>query len=135
MPKKRMTFILNVVFLFLTVVGGSTKARAQNTKNPFAGNAEAIATGKATFEAVCAGYCHSTESSNRPSQCPSLFDCEWKNGSSDEEIFHTVTEGVPKTQMIGFKGRLPDDMLWKMIAYLRSASKCQSGKPATAPAH
>jgi len=135
MPKTRMTFVLPGVCLFLAVVGGATRVRAQNAKNPFAGNAEAIVTGKATFEAVCAGYCHSTETSNRPGQCPSLFDCEWKNGSNDGEVFHTLMEGVPKTQMIGFKGRLPDDMLWKIIAYLRSASKCQAGKPATAPAH
>jgi len=135
MLRKRQLLVLSMFFLCLVFAGSVTRAEVQNDKNPFAGNAEAIATGKATFEAVCAGYCHSTENSNRPGQCPILFDCEWKYGSSDGEIFHTVTEGVPKTQMIGFKGRIPDDLLWKIIAYLRSASKCQDGKPATAPAH
>jgi hypothetical protein len=77
-----------------------------------------------------------TESSTRPGQCPSLFDCEWKSGAKDADIFRIMTDGVPKTQMIGFKGRLPDETLWKIIAYLRSASKCQQdGKPSAAAAH
>jgi hypothetical protein len=47
-----------------------------------------------------------------------------------------MQDGVPKTEMIGFKGRLPDDMLWKIIAYMRSASKCKDGGAAApAPAH
>jgi len=112
-------------------------ARAESpSPNSFAGDAQAIAEGKKTFEGVCAGYCHATENSARPGQCPSLFDCEWKDGGTDEQIFHTISEGVPKTQMIGFKGRLPDEMLWKIIAYVRSASKCQQeGKPSAEAAH
>ena len=110
------------------------RVRAESpSQNPFAGNPQAIKEGKTNFEMICAGYCHVTETSTRPGQCPSLFDCEWKDGGTDEQIFHTISEGVPKTQMIGFKGRLPDEMLWKIIAYLRSASKCeQGGKPAAA---
>ncbi len=105
-------------------------------KNPFAGNAEAIATGKAIFEATCTGYCHAAASSARVGRCPNLFDCEWKHGSSDGEVFHALTDGVPKTEMVGFKGKLPDEILWKIIAYMRSASRCQDGnKPAAAAAH
>lgn len=124
-----------LVFIFLVLTPSPVRAESPS-QNPFAGDAQAIADGKKNFEGVCAGYCHVTESSSRPGQCPSLFDCEWKDGGSDEQIFHTVSEGVPKTQMIGFKGRLPDEMLWKIIAYLRSASKCQQdGKPSAAAAH
>jgi len=133
----RRLLLLVGVTLF-TLCTGSTLVYAQTppTKNPFAGDAKAIAEGKGVFEGVCAGYCHATESVTRPgSRCPSLFDCEWKHGGSDAEVFHTVTEGVAKTEMIGFKGRLPDDMLWKIIAYVRSASKCTDGGAAPAPAH
>lgn len=115
----------------------SAQARGQSPadgKNPFTGNAEAIAFGKTIFEATCTGYCHTTATANRVGRCPSLFDCEWKHGGTDEEIYHTVTTGVPNTEMVGFKGRLPDEMLWKIIAYLRSASQCKEGQAAT-PAH
>jgi cytochrome c oxidase cbb3-type subunit 3 len=121
----------------LLVLGSSSFTRAQtpadpSLKNPFAGNAEAIAFGKQIYEATCTGYCHTTETSNRAGRCPSLFDCEWKHGSTDGEIYHTVNDGVPQTEMVGFKGRLPDDMLWKIVAYVRSASQCQGKPPATA---
>jgi hypothetical protein len=50
-----------------------------------------------------------------------LFDCEWKHGSSDQEIFDTVTIGVASTRMLGFGSNFPEgeDDLWKIIAYLR----------------
>ena len=122
------------LLLFILCVLSPLSVRAESPiQNPFTGNASAIAEGKKNFEGVCAGYCHVTESSTRPGQCPSLFDCEWKSGAKDADIFRVMSDGVPKTQMIGFKGRLPDETLWKIIAYLRSASKCQQdGKPAAA---
>ena len=130
MQCRRVLFTLSVTLCFIALVESSAKAETpvdSSVKNPFAGNAEAIAAGKAMFEATCAGYCHATESAKRNGRCPNLFDCEWKHGGSDGEVFHTVTEGVSRTEMVGFKGRLPDEVLWKIIAYLRSASQCQDG--------
>ena len=103
-------------------------------KNPVAGDAAAIAEGEMLFEAVCSGYCHVKADADRDSKCANLFDCEWKNGSgSDAEMFKVVSEGVPKTEMVGFAGQLPDDMIWQILAYVRSASKCEGGeKPAAA---
>lgn len=109
--------------------GGNT------TTNPFAGNTEAVSEGRILFEAVCAGYCHATEGAAREGRCPNLFDCEWKYGASDREVFQVVSVGVPQTEMVGFKGKLPDDMLWKVIAYVRAASQCTGKKPAAAAAH
>jgi mono/diheme cytochrome c family protein len=132
---QRTVFLVGAaLFAFLTLSAPAT-AQTPPTKNPFAGDAKAIAEGKGVFEGVCAGYCHATETTSRPgSRCPSLFDCEWKHGGDDTAVFKTLAAGVPKTEMIGFKGRLPDDMLWKIIAYVRSASKCKDGG-AAAPAH
>lgn len=134
--------ILVVCCIILSLVSfGDTPAQAEGPanralKNPFAGNPEAIATGKVIYEATCTGYCHSAAGSQRTARCPNLFDCEWKHGKSDGEVFHAVTEGVAKTEMVGFKGKLPDEILWKVIAYLRSASRCQDGStPAAAAAH
>ena len=82
----------------------------------------ALARGKALFGGTCTGYCHSTEPGGKGA--PDLFDCEWLHGGSDAEIFRTLTSGVPDTRMVSFAGKLPDDDLWKIIAYLRSASRC-----------
>ncbi len=132
-------FIVSVM-VYLTALSGSVVwAEGPGdgaTKNPFAGDAEAIPVGKLIYEATCAGYCHATEGATRQGRCPNLFDCEWKYGNSDSEIFHTLSVGVPKTEMVGFKGKLPDEMLWKVITYIRSVSQCrQDGKPAAAAAH
>jgi len=136
--RKLMMFLCSSALIVCTVLGlTASPLRAESPgQNPFNGNPQAIKEGKTSFEMICAGYCHVTESSTRPGQCPSLFDCEWKTGAKDADIFRVLSDGVPKTQMIGFKGRLPDEMLWKIIAYLRAASKCQQdGKPSAAAAH
>jgi mono/diheme cytochrome c family protein len=131
---QRPFFLFGATMFVLFTCSRSTLAQTP-AKNPFAGDAKAIAEGKGIFEGVCAGYCHATETTSRPgSRCPSLFDCEWKYGKDDAAVFKTMQDGVPKTEMIGFKGRLPDDMLWKILAYVRSASKCAEGG-AAAPAH
>ena len=101
--------------------------------NPVAGDAAAIAEGEMLFEAVCAGYCHVKAGADRDGKCPNLFDCEWKNGKgTDAEMFKVVSDGVPKTEMVGFAGQLPDDMLWQILAYVRSASQCTEDAAATA---
>ncbi len=102
--------------------------------NPVAGDAAAIAEGEMLFEAVCAGYCHVKAGADRDGKCPNLFDCEWKNGKgTDAEMFKVVSDGVPKTEMAGFAGQLPDDMLWQILAYVRSASQCKEETAGTAP--
>jgi mono/diheme cytochrome c family protein len=58
---------------------------------------------------------------------PDLFDCVWVHGTSNQDIYNTISNGVPGSRMIGFAGRLPDgdEDIWKIIVYLKSeASGC-----------
>ena len=127
--------LLTAALLCVLICSPSAKAEsAADQKNPFTGDAAAIAFGKTLYEATCTGYCHTTATAKRVGRCPNLFDCEWKHGNTDGEIYHIVNEGVPNTEMVGFKGRLPDEMLWKITAYIRSASQCTENQTA-APAH
>jgi mono/diheme cytochrome c family protein len=131
---QRTLLLVGAILIALFTLSAPANAQTPPAKNPFAGDAKAVAEGKGVFEGVCAGYCHATEKTSRPgSRAPSLFDCEWKHGADDAAVFKTLQDGVPKTEMIGFKGRLPDDMLWKIIAYVRSASKCKEGAATPAP--
>ena len=105
----------------------------EEMKNPFAGDEAAITEGGFLFQAVCSGYCHVQADADRDGKCPNLFDCDWVSGSgTDAEMFKVVSDGVPKTEMVGFAGQLPDDMIWQILAYVRAASKCESGADATA---
>ena len=85
----------------------------------------AVDRGRRIFIGTCGAYCHSTHDVER--DAPSLFDCEWRHGGSDEQIFKSISEGVPGTRMPSWKGALPegDDDIWRLVAYLRSASECK----------
>ena len=80
----------------------------------------ALARGEALFLGTCAGYCHSLT----PEQTDAsyLFDCEWDYGSSDEEIFAVMSDGIPDTRMVGFGDNFPegDEDKWRIIAFMRA---------------
>ena len=87
----------------------------------FMADESALARGQAIFEGSCASFCHTMEPEEEL-DASFLFDCQWNHGSSDQELFDTVTNGVLGTRMVGFGSNFPegDDDLWKVIAYLRS---------------
>ncbi len=84
-----------------------------------------IARGKALFTGTCGAYCHKMTPSNTDALF--LFDCDWKHGATDADIFKVINEGVPGSRMIAFGGAFPegDNDTRAIIAYLRSASKCK----------
>jgi mono/diheme cytochrome c family protein len=82
-----------------------------------------VARGKSLFAGTCGAYCH--KMTNAPADAPFLFDCDWLFGGSDEQIFHTITHGVPNSRMVPFGGAIPDQDIWRIVAYLRSASQCR----------
>ena len=86
----------------------------------------AIARGKSIYTGNCGGYCHS----RGPRDAPNLFDCNWIHGGSDEEIFHTISNGVKGTRMPSWAGKLPrgDKDIWNVIAYLKkNRQACPNG--------
>ncbi len=88
-----------------------------------------IARGKALFTGTCGAYCHrpsSAAAGEAASDAPSLFDCDWRHGGSDAQVFRTITQGVEGTRMVAFGGAIPDEDIWRIIAYVRSASQCQT---------
>lgn len=90
--------------------------------------------GRLAFRGQCAAECHPFEIAWMGSKYPNLFGCEWMHGGSDSAIFQTVTQGVPKTEMLGLQGKFADDVIWKIMADLRAASQCKEGTPALVPA-
>jgi mono/diheme cytochrome c family protein len=92
----------------------------------FAGDPTALERGRKLFIGSCAGYCHAAAGRGL-GNAPDLLDCDWRHGGSDEQILAVMRGGVPGTAMLGFAGRLPDDDLLRVLAYLRSASRCEGG--------
>jgi len=81
--------------------------------------------GEQLFTALCSAYCHGRDPGKR--EAPYLFDCEWLHGGSDQEIFATISNGVPNTRMVPFGGKLPngDDDIRNLVAFLKDNSGCQ----------
>lgn len=94
---------------------------------PQASSPADIARGKALFTGTCGAYCHRPSTPNTvqaASDAPSLFDCDWLHGGSDAQIFETISRGVKGTRMVAFGGAIADEDIWRIVAYLRSASQC-----------
>ena len=82
-------------------------------------DAAAVQRGRSIFAGTCAAYCHKL--TPRAGDALYLFDCEWKHGGRDQDIFNTISNGVPNTRMIAFGTNFPEeDDLWKLIAFLKS---------------
>ena len=98
----------------------------QNTQaaNPVAGDPQAIRDGASLFRANCSP-CHGLNAKGG-GRGPDLTSGRWTHGSSDAEIFRTITQGVPGTQMPanGFE----DSEIWTIIAYLRSLAPSDHAK-------
>ncbi len=122
--KHLLLFLLISVVLCLIPAHLLAQSANGQVGNPFANDPQAIARGRTVFKAICSGYCHGTGKATR---CPNLLDCEWKHGGTEADVFRTVTEGVKKTEMVGFKDKLPDELIRKIVAYIRSASQCSEG--------
>jgi len=86
-------------------------------KNPFAGDAEAIAAGKKLYEESCQ-LCHGGDA--RGGRGPALAAGNFLHGSEDAEIFQNIHEGIAGTQMPAFD-LLPNE-IWQLVTYIRSLS-------------
>jgi PQQ-dependent dehydrogenase (methanol/ethanol family) len=87
-------------------------------KNPFAGNKSAVAAGAVLYQQTCQA-CHGGEA--RGDRGPALATGNFRHGSEDSDLFQTVRNGIPGTQMPAFHD-LATDKIWRIISYLRSLS-------------
>ena len=104
-------------------------AACQPAESPavrYARDPEAVKRGRLIFTGTCGAYCHSLRPGVR--DAPDLFDCHWKHGDRDADLFRVISSGVPDTRMLGFGTALPEGEqdIWKLIAFLRVNSRCES---------
>ena len=81
-------------------------------------NPQAVATGKRLFSQYNCSGCHSNGGGGMG---PSLMDDEWIYGGRLEQIHQTLVEGRPNG-MPAWNGKIPDEQLWQIAAYVRSMS-------------
>jgi cytochrome c oxidase cbb3-type subunit III len=102
--------------LLTPLQAGPARARA-DVQNPFAGSAHAIQRGKRFYEWFnCAG-CHGALGGG--AMGPPLADTDWIYGGRLENIRDSILKGRPNG-MPAYAGRLSDDAVWQIIAFLQS---------------
>ena len=111
----------------------STPGDLRAVRNPYTGDADAIAQGEQLFAAKACSSCHGATAAG--AMCPSLVNDTWVYGSDDTTLFNLIRLGSSGLQARGrtrighepqvgdmppFSSVVSDDEAWKLIAYVRS---------------
>jgi cytochrome c oxidase cbb3-type subunit III len=95
-------------------------SRWAQLKNPYEGNAQRIAEGSKLFISYNCMDCHGADGSG--AMGPSLQDSRWHFGGTAGDVFQSIYEGRPDG-MPSWGGRIADDQIWRLVAYVQSLSK------------
>jgi mono/diheme cytochrome c family protein len=114
---------LAAVLLLGTLIGGASAGEDAATAAPVPSaedlkNPEWIQAGKTRFVQVCA-YCHGTEGEAGKTRSFKTREA-W-----DPQVIHdTIAEGRVNgpNVMPSWKGSISDDVIWKIVAYIKSLS-------------
>ena len=87
-------------------------------KNPFAGDAQAIESGRLKFRMSCSG-CHGLRAKGGRSG-PDLTRGAFAAGDTDADLYRVIAKGVPGAEMPGFSDSFEPDELWQVVSYVRS---------------
>jgi cytochrome c oxidase cbb3-type subunit III len=99
-------------------------AQEKVVSNPLANDPSAAKAGELLFRSNCSP-CHGL-SARGGGRGPDLTAGRWVHGSSDSDIFRTITQGVPGTQMPA--NSFEDSETWAIISYLRSLAPSTQAK-------
>ncbi len=82
-------------------------------------NAYAVNQGKRLFRWYNCSGCHGGGGGG--GMGANLMDAQWRYGHQPGAIYASIVEGRPNG-MPAFGGRIPDDQVWQLVAYVRSLS-------------
>lgn len=85
---------------------------------PYQENAWAIGEGKRLYSWFNCTGCHAHGGGGIG---PALMDDKWIYGAAPQQIYSTIVEGRPDG-MPAFGGRIPDQQVWQLVAYVQSLS-------------
>lgn len=90
----------------------------QRSITPYEQNAYALAEGKRLFAAYNCSGCHANGGGGMG---PALIDENWSYGHEADQIYRSILEGRPNG-MPSWRGKIPDQQIWQLAAYIRSMS-------------
>jgi cytochrome c oxidase cbb3-type subunit 3 len=98
--------------------GGSKPSLPDPRAALYDNNAPAISDGQFLYSKLNCVGCHSHGGGGMG---PALMDDEWRYGGRIDQIATSIAEGRPNG-MPAWRGKLTDDQIWKLAAYVRSLS-------------
>jgi putative heme-binding domain-containing protein len=112
------------LFLALLAVPALAQHGVEGLSNPFNTPEDAEAGGR-IFRSHCA-VCHGPEGSG--GKAADLTTGRFRHGSADSDLYKTISEGIPGTEMPGifFNGK----QMWQIVAYVRSLSQGRAAEQA-----
>jgi len=97
----------------------------QKMKNPVEKTPKTLYEGRVLYEKKCAS-CHGKTGKGDTAAgktlkppAPDLTDNIWKHGSTDGEVFHVISEGIPSTRMSSWKNTLTEEDRWKLVNFIK----------------
>lgn len=111
-------------------IPGASQHIAYRT-NPFAGNAVAIQEGRKLFLWYNCYGCHGGHAGG--GMGPSLRDATWLYGDRDDQVFDSIAQGRGQG-MPTWGTKIPEDQIWKLVAYIKTMQTPQEADPPTMPA-
>ena len=94
----------------------------EGVDHPYLHNAWAMAEGKRLYSWMNCAVCHSPNGGG--AMGPPLSDEEWIYGVEPQQIFATISGGRPNG-MPAFGGKLDNQQIWQLVAYVRTLSGLQ----------
>ena len=98
--------------------GGALSPPLNPQSASYDGNAHAIANGQQLFATMNCSGCHSHGGGGMG---PALMDDKWLYGGRIDQIAASIMEGRPNG-MPSWRGKLTDQQMWQLAAYVRSLS-------------
>jgi len=95
---------------------GPQHDKAPSAPNPAENNSWMMAEGKRFYEAYNCVGCHAHGGGGMG---PPLMDEKWIYGHEPQQVYATIVEGRPNG-MPAFRGKISNDQLWEIVAYVRS---------------
>ena len=92
----------------------------QEPQNPFKNDPQAPEAGRGAFRIYCSP-CHGIKAEG--GRGPDLTRGVYSAGESDAALFGVISNGVAGTEMPAFSAGLGDENIWRLVSYLRSATR------------
>lgn len=114
----RNAFTAGMAALTLALSAQAQTPAPPAKQNPFVGDVKAVDDGRDLYNTTCT-TCHGVNGGAGEFAPGLAISGRSYANRTDDQVFLVIKNGIPGTAMPPHAGRLPDDQIWKIAAYIR----------------